>query len=160
MKKRIIGMALTAGILASGAAGCRSTKETTEKSDIRIETTAICNDSAGERLREIRTHGVEVRDSVKERDSVIITVRGDTVCKEVYRERLRWRVVERRDSLTFRDTVVRYRDRIIAGSTESTSLRMEKKDPGGWHAGWKIWVAVILISAMALWPLARRLRSE
>jgi len=88
-------------LISLGFSSCRSGKEVfTEK----IDSSLIINNY----LREIEKlkENLKEKDSTYTKDSVIIMIKGDTVFKEKYKEKIRWKYKDR----LLTDTV--YKDRV------------------------------------------------
>lgn len=88
------------------------------------------------------------RDSVILRDSVYIYLKGDTVTKYIYKERLSWQIK--------RDTVYRDRWRVDTLRTERVdSLRIEVpvyiEMPLKWYNQGFIWFGRVCLAALLLW---------
>lgn len=95
------------------------------------------------------------RDSVILRDSVYIYLKGDTVTKYVYKERLSWQIK--------RDTVYRDRWRVDTLRTERVdSLRIEVpvyiEKPLKWYNQGFIWFGRVCLAALLLWLVYKIVR--
>lgn len=83
-------------------------------------------------------------DSVWQHDSVYLKIQGDTIMKEVYRDRYRDRNVYVHDTVTRTDTVRVPQPYPVEVERELTRWEQMKMDVGGWA----IAVAVLMIVGM------------
>ena len=95
------------------------------------------------------------RDSVVLRDSVYLYIKGDTVTKYVYKERLSWQIK--------RDTVYRDRWRVDTLHTERVdSLRIEVpvyiEKPIKWYNQGFIWFGRVCLVVLLLWLVYKVVR--
>ena len=160
--RRLIAILVTVALLAMFLMSCTRTIRSVERTDTvyverRLADTLFVRQGASDSLVRVKSdtsYKTDVRhDTLTVRDSVFVRQANDTTY--IYKERIKERVVNRRDTvlqvrtdtvvMLRRDTVAVYRSSVSGDSVSSVSVssREEKPNPG------KTWVICVAVLAAA-----------
>lgn len=143
-RKWLLAIIIVEAMVLLAAAMCSCTGTRTVQVPVEVERVSMRTDT----LR-LLTH---TRDTVIDRDTVLIELRGDTILREV--TRWRWRISESRDTLwqTKTDSVYVEKPVTITVAAPLTGWQRVKQNLGGYALA----LSAVLIVAALLWLRFRK----